>query len=238
MPTQARLKAEVVQRLRAGHGFALATLNLDHLAKMAAAPAFAQIYAQQDFVVADGRPVVALSRLAGTPVELMPGSDLVVPLCRLAQSEGVSVALLGSTDIVLQAAGEALTKQIPGLNIELRYAPPLEFDPDGPDARAVLAQLNAGDVRLCFLALGAPKQERLAVLGRSIAPQVGFISVGAALDFLGGGQKRAPVWMRRTGVEWLWRTIQDPRRMAPRYARCLCILPGHFLQALRQRLGR
>lgn len=65
-------------------GFALATVNLDHLVKMRSSPAFLKAYAAQDFVVADGRPIVWLSQLAQRPVALMPGSDMVLPLCRWA----------------------------------------------------------------------------------------------------------------------------------------------------------
>ena len=93
MATRAALLAEIRRRFDAGEGFALATLNMDHLVKLAASPDFAAIYAAQDLVVADGRPVVALARLAGRQVDLVPGSDLVLPLARTAAAAGVTVAL-------------------------------------------------------------------------------------------------------------------------------------------------
>ena len=88
---------------------------------------------------------------------------------------------------------------------------------------------------LCLLALGAPKQEQLAARGREMTPRTGFASIGAGLDFLGGGQRRAPSWMRRIGIEWLWRALSSPRRMIPRYMRCVAILPGQVTQALKLR---
>ena len=97
---------------------------------------------------------------------------------------------------------------------------------------ADLAESGAG---LCFLALGAPKQEILAARGRRIAPKVGFASIGAGLDFLAGHQTRAPRIVRMLALEWLWRALQSPRRMVPRYAKCFAILPGLTVQALRQR---
>ncbi len=235
MPTRAALMDEVRRRWQAGEGFALATVNLDHLAKMTASRGFAQVYAEQDLVVADGWPVVALSRLAGRPVELMPGSDLVVPLCRLAAGQGVPVALVGSTEQALSDAAGALRRQVPGLTIALCTAPSGGFEPGGEEAAGILRDLAARRVQLCFLALGAPKQEALAARGRGAAPGVGFASIGAGLDFLGGHQTRAPRWMRRVGLEWLWRMLGNPVRMVPRYARSAAVLPVQALKALRLR---
>lgn len=235
MPSRSALLGEVRNRLRAGEGFALATVNLDHLAKMTVSPEFARVYAAQDLVVADGWPVVALSRLAGRRVDLMPGSDLVLPLCRLAAEEGAPVALVGSTEQALSDAAEALQGQVPGLSIVLSIAPSGVFDPDGEEADRILRRLDDTGVQLCFLALGAPKQESLAARGRSLAPAVGFASIGAGLDFLGGHQIRAPRWMRRLGLEWMWRMLSSPARMVPRYARSAAVLPVQAVRALRLR---
>lgn len=235
IPSGGALRAECLRRWQAGEGFALATLNLDHLVKLSRDAEFARAYAGQDLVVADGRPVVALARLAGRPVDLLPGSDLVVPLARLATEAGQRVALVGATAPVLETAAETLRARVPGLDLGFCHAPEFGFDPDGAAAEAILRRLDAEGIGLCFLALGAPKQERLARRGRALAPRCGFASVGAGLDFLGGGQRRAPRWMRRIGLEWLWRMGTDPLRLAPRYAACAAILPGLAIQAWRLR---
>ena len=117
----------------------------------------------------------------------------------------------------------------------MQQAPAYGFDPAGAEANALLAQANALGPCFCFLALGAPKQERFAARGRELAPQGGFASVGAGLDFLGGHQRRAPFWVRRIALEWLWRALSNPRRMIPRYAKCAAILPGQVVAAWRQR---
>ena len=235
MQTRAALFRAVAERFTRGEGFTLATLNLDHLTKLPRDTAFAEAYDAQDFIVADGRPVVWLSRLAGEEVELMPGSDLVLPLCAEAARAQVSVALLGSSDPALKAAAEVLEARVPGLRIVHHHAPAFGFDPAGPDADAALRALAESGAGLCFLALGAPKQEVLAARGRALAPHVGFASIGAGLDFLAGHQSRAPRWMRDLALEWLWRALQSPRRLVPRYARCFSILPGLVVRALRQR---
>lgn len=235
IPTPAALETEISRRLTAREGFALATINLDHLVKLRASPDFTRAYAAQDLVIADGWPIVALSRLAGRPVDLMPGSDMVVPLCRWAARSGARVALVGSTDETLEVARAALIARVPGLDIAYTHAPPMGFDPGGAAADAVLSDLSANDIALCLVALGAPKQELFAAYGRDVSPAIGFASIGAGLDFLSGRQVRAPRLMRRLGLEWLWRALSSPRRLIPRYTRCLAILPGEVLRALRLR---
>lgn len=236
-PDRAALLASVRARLRAGEGFALATLNLDHLVKLEHDAKFRAAYAAQDLVVADGNPVVWLSRLARRPVALVPGADLVVPLVRLAADLDVPVALVGSTPQALARAAEGLRAQVPGLKVALELAPPMGFDPDSDGARAVLEQVAAAGAGLCLLALGAPKQEALAARGRSVAPGIGFASIGAGLDFIAGAQRRAPDWVRRLALEWLWRMLGNPARLGLRYLRCALVLPRHARAAWRLRRG-
>ncbi|MDT8857329.1 WecB/TagA/CpsF family glycosyltransferase [Paracoccaceae bacterium Fryx2] len=236
LPDRAALESVVAARLSARQGFALATINLDHLVKLARSDRFRRAYAAQDLVVADGNPIIWLSRLAGRPVALVPGSDMVVPLARLAVRGGVAVALVGSTPDALHAAAQRLQTLVPGLRIVLTLSPPFGFDPEGPAAEAIMAEVVAAGAGLCLLALGAPKQELFAARARIIAPHVGFVSIGAGLDFLAGRQRRAPVWMRRLALEWLWRLALDPARLLPRYAACAAVIPGQMVAALRLRL--
>lgn len=231
----AALLREIGARLDSGRGFAVATLNLDHLVKLRRSATFRAAYAQQDMVVADGNPVVWLSRLAGQPVALVPGSDMVLPVAAAAAAAGRPLALVGSTADSLERAAEAMERAVPGLVVAARISPPMGFDPDSDEAEAILTGLAAQGVGLVFVALGAPKQECFAARGRTLAPGMGFVSIGAGLDFLSGKQQRAPRWMRLLALEWLWRALGDPARMVPRYAACAAILPGETLAALRQR---
>ncbi|WP_235857873.1 WecB/TagA/CpsF family glycosyltransferase [Marimonas lutisalis] len=236
LPDAAALQQAVRARFRAGEGFALATINLDHLVKLRSDAGFRAAYQAQDFVVADGNPIVWLSRLAGRPVRLVPGSDMVMPLARLAAEEGVKVGFVGSTEASLSAAAQAMQSAVPGLEIVARIAPPMGFDPSGAGADEVLEEVRASGARLVFLALGAPKQEMLAARGRAVAPELGFASIGAGLDFLSGEQRRAPKWVRAIAMEWAWRMLSAPVRLGPRYAKCFAILPGHSLRAVLARL--
>ena len=237
VPDRAALLAALADCLAAGRGFAVATLNLDHIVKLGRDPAFAAAYRAQSHVVADGHPVVWLRRLAGRPVALVPGSELIAPLAALAAAAAAPVAFLGSREAVLAAAGARLAADHPGLRIAAAVAPPMGFDPEGPEADAALDRLAAAGARLVFLALGAPKQERLAARGLARHPGMGFVSIGAGLDFIAGHQRRAPRWVRRLALEWLWRMATDPRRLAARYAACLAALPGLALAARGMRQG-
>ena len=233
--TSAALFQALRARFAKGQGFALATLNLDHLTKLPRNAGFAAAYHAQDLIVADGRPVVWLSQLAKQPVALMPGSDLIIPLCELAAEQSLPIAFFGSDEEALHGAAAALRARVSGLEICHIAAPPMGFDPESAEADTALRNIANSGARLCFLALGAPKQEMLAARGREIAPGVGFASVGAGLDFLAGRQRRAPKWMRMLALEWFWRALQSPARMVPRYARCFAILPRLTLEAWRAR---
>lgn len=224
----------VERRLSDGQGFALATLNVDHLQRLAEDTAFARAYAAHDLICADGNPIVWLTRLAGNPVSLVPGSDLVVPLMQLAARRDFKVALIGSSDDSLRKAGERLMQLAPGLSIALQRSPGFPFDPDGPEADAIIEDLRRSGARLCLLALGAPRQERFAIRARDAVPGLGLASIGAGLDFLSGHQKRAPLIFRRAKLEWLWRMLSNPKRLAARYARGFTILPAHAVEAMRQ----
>ena len=135
-------------------------------------------------------------------------------------------------------AAKRLLAAHPGLALVARIAPPQGFEPGGATGDTVLRQLADSGARLCFLALGAPKQEILAARGHGMLPEVGFVSIGAGLDFIAGSQKRAPLWVRRIAMEWVWRLALSPRRLARRYLDCALILPGLALSAWRARLSK
>lgn len=235
VPNREALLESVQSRLTAREGFALATINLDHLVKLRSSEAFRRVYAEQDFVVADGNPIVWLSHVASRPVELAPGSDLVLPLAWVAAERGVSIALIGATVPVLEAAGAVLQEQVPGLKIVAKLVPSQNFDPEGAEAAHLLSELVDSGAGLALLALGAPRQETFAARGRALLPYVGFVSIGAGLDFLAGSQQRAPRWVQRIAMEWLWRMLSNPGRLARRYLHCALLLPRLLVAALHQR---
>ncbi|TNC50399.1 WecB/TagA/CpsF family glycosyltransferase [Rubellimicrobium rubrum] len=237
VPEAAALLAEVENRLSSGQGFAIATLNLDHLVKLASDKAFRDAYAKHDLVTADGNPIVWLARAADCPVQLIPGADLIRPVLTTVADFGLPVGFVGSTSETLVAAQEALMRDVQGLDVRGRWAPPMGFDPVGAEAEKILDEIAECGVRLVLVALGAPKQEQFAALGRLRHPKLGFLSIGAGLDFFAGTQRRAPIWVRRMALEWLWRMFLSPRRLALRYLDCALVLPAHLMRALALRAG-
>jgi N-acetylglucosaminyldiphosphoundecaprenol N-acetyl-beta-D-mannosaminyltransferase len=239
VPTEAELLARVSGCLDEGRGFAIATLNLDHVVKLRRNRAFGAAYRSHSFVVADGNPIVWMARLAGRgDVRLVPGSELIAPLASLAAKKHAAIALFGSTEDVLNHAAKRLEADHPGLKVVCRLSPPYGFDPASAAADAALDQIAASGARLCFLALGAPKQEVLAARGLARQPALGFVSIGAGLDFIAGHQVRAPVWVRKVAMEWLWRMLGNPRRLARRYLDCALVLPGLAGAAISQRFRK
>lgn len=238
MPSTEALMTELERCLRTRQGFTLATLNLDHLVKIGRDPAFRAAYARHKLITADGNPIVWLCRLAGQDVSLVPGANLVEPVVELATQCDVKVAFLGSTPEALDAAAGALATRHPGLQIAAQISPQMGFDPEGPEAASAIEALRASGAGLVFLALGAPKQEIFAARAQEALPWLGFLSIGAGLDFLAGTQTRAPELVQRLALEWLWRLLQNPGRLARRYLACFAILPRAGVVALKSRYTR
>ncbi len=216
---------EIVEAAARGESFAAFTLNLDHLDKLKRDPRFQAAYAHARFVTADGAPVAFLASRQGTRIERTTGADLVIPLACAAAKRGLPIYLFGTRTEVLDGAADVLAAHAgAGLAIAGKSSPERDFDPEGPAADAALDAIAASGARLCFVALGAPKQELFAARAVARGVRVGFIGIGAGLDFLVGAQVRAPLFMQKTGLEWFWRLANDPVRLAQRYGRCALVL--------------
>lgn len=235
IPDRERLLFTIEDRLASDRGFALATLNLDHLQKLTSDHAFQRAYAAHDLVVADGNPIVWLSRLAGKPVSLVPGSELVHPLCQIAAQHSAPVSIICGDENTGRLAAQRLREKHKGLETALVIAPGFPFDPEGAEADKIIDRLAQSPTRLCFLAVGAPRQERFAAYAAARLPHIGFASIGAGIDFIAGQQQRAPKAFQAAKMEWFWRMMSNPKRLAPRYAKCALLLPQEAMKAARQR---
>jgi exopolysaccharide biosynthesis WecB/TagA/CpsF family protein len=224
VPTQSDALTSIMDAVQQKRGFSVCTLNLDHLVKLRQSAAFREAYRAAAFVTADGVPVAWLARRSGAKVEVATGADLVIPLAQKAAEANVGVYLFGSRPEVLAAAGDVLNTACSGrLNVAGRASPSGQFDPNGPEADAAIDAMMASGAGLCFVALGAPKQEIFAARALARGARIGFVSIGAGLDFLTGQQVRAPMVFRNLGIEWIWRLGQNPRRMFKRYFDCALV---------------
>lgn len=239
IPDQASLLQDLETRLLAGEGFSVATLNLDHAVKLKQNPAFRAAYAAQTHVTADGNPIIWLLRLSGQRgVHLVTGSDSIQPAVALAARLGVPLGLFGSVEASLQTAATRLQKTYPGLEVPFQMSPAMGFDPEGADADAAIESIRQSGARMVLLALSAPKQEIFAIRAHQKLPGVGFLSIGASIDFVSGFQKRAPTWARNARIEWLWRLVRSPKRLGKRYLACIAAMPRLCIAALRHRSGK
>jgi len=230
---------EIVQSAKRSESFSVFTLNLDHLDKLRRSQPFRKAYSTARYITADGAPITMLASRQGARIERTTGSDLIVPLAMAAAQQNVPVYLYGTTMSVLASASAYLIQHAPNLRIAGIESPPHGFDPEGAQADEALDRIAASGTGLCLVALGAPKQEQFAARAVERKINVGFVCIGAGLDFLAGTQTRAPRFMQRYGLEWAWRLATNPRRLAVRYARCALVLSEIILLTpMKARFGR
>jgi len=206
-----------IDRAINGIGFTFFTLNLDHLCKRRQLDSFRGCYDRATMISADGAPIVWLARSVRAPISRTTGADLVRPMVAAAARHGISVFFFGTSNEVLTTAIARLKDEFPSLIVAGYEAPPMGFDPFSTAACEAADRIAASGAGLCFVALGAPKQEIFADAAFERCKTVGFFAVGAALDFIAGHQTRAPEFMSRNGLEWLWRLMKNPTRLFQRY---------------------
>lgn len=216
--TEERCVRHVLDELDAGRGGWVVTPNLDILRRCTREPAFAAMVDRADVVVADGMPLVWASRLQRTPLpQRIAGSDMIFSLCGGAAERGRSVFLLGGAPGTAEAAADVLREQYSSLRIAGWHCPPFGFEGDEGQMQQIRAALREARPDIVFVALGSPKQEHLIKSVRNEAPGAWWLGIGVTFSFVSGDLARSPRWMRRTGLEWVHRLIQEPRRLARRY---------------------
>lgn len=164
----------------------------------------------------DGQPLSIVSRRRGyRQAQRVPGPDLMPAILNLSQEKGYTHYFYGSTEQTLTKLEKVLLARYPKLRIVGMYAPPFRKLTQAEDEEAV-RRINDSGADFIWVALGAPKQEKWMYGHRHKVNGV-MIGVGAAFDFLAGTTKRAPMWMQKLCMEWVFRIMQDPGRMLPRY---------------------
>jgi len=194
------------------------TPNAQHLVLLQDDDAFREIYAGAMLSVADGMPLVWASRWLGTPLpERVNGTDLFVALCARAAERGHRIFLFGGRPGAADAAGAELQRRYPRLIVAGTCCPPFGFEADRAELERLDQLVRSARPDLLFVGLGAPKQERW-IASRALALGVPVsLGIGVSFEFVGGMVRRAPGWMQRIGLEWLYRLISEPRRLWRRY---------------------
>jgi N-acetylglucosaminyldiphosphoundecaprenol N-acetyl-beta-D-mannosaminyltransferase len=230
---------DAIERLvRAGRGGTVLTPNVDHVVQAERHAGLRHAYAAADLRLADGMPVLWAAALLGRPLPAkVSGSDLVIPLARRAARSGWRLWILGGAPGVAERAAAALERET-GVRVAGTDAAQVAADGDGPAARAAAERIRAARPDLVLVALGAPKQELWMQRHRALLAPAVAVGVGAGIAFVAGAARRAPRWMSRCGLEWLYRLLHEPRRLWRRYLVDDPRFAAIVLRELRARLGR
>ncbi|HEY3593934.1 MAG TPA: WecB/TagA/CpsF family glycosyltransferase [Polyangiaceae bacterium] len=208
---------QIERLVEAGKGGTVFTPNVDHVVQVEKNLTFRSAYADVDLSLVDGQPLVWASRLLGSPLpEKISGSDLILPVVQRAAERKWRVYLIGGPPGVAEEAANVMRQRF-DVNIAGVDAPRVGADGVAVDEAAVLGRLQEAKPHIVLAAFGAPKQELfMHRIAERIRPAVS-LGIGASLDFVAGRVKRAPRWMSKSGLEWLYRLSQEPRRLARRY---------------------
>ena len=216
----------------------LATANVDFIVQALHDPELRRILFDAHLVLCDGTPILWASRWLGNPLpERVTGSDLVPKLLAEAERNGWRVFFFGGTEASVATAAANVRQKHPRLQLVGAYAPPFTslLEMDHAD---VLRRIRAAQPDVLLVALGCPKQEKWIRMQYQAAGVPVSIGVGATIDFLAGIVSRAPVWMQRSGLEWIYRLGQEPRRLFRRYATDLRIFGWEIFRQWRQLRAR
>jgi exopolysaccharide biosynthesis WecB/TagA/CpsF family protein len=202
---------------------AVASANLDHIHHFGATGAHRAVIDPDSadvewLVLLDGAPLVRQTALlTGADWPLLAGSDLLPGILATAEDAGATVGFLGGLPTTHEILGKILAQRHPGLKVAGMWAPPRAELTDPARAAALAGAIAAVGVDLLVVSLGKPRQEQwIQRYGRESGARV-LLAFGASADFLAGTARRAPAWVRRFGIEWLYRLVREPRRLARRY---------------------
>jgi exopolysaccharide biosynthesis WecB/TagA/CpsF family protein len=210
---------ELMQRLDAGMVF---TLNPDHLYHLQRNPAFFSAYRKADFITSDSKYVYwSLGWIGRRIREKVSGSDIVPTFCHYHRDNpDVKVFLLGAAPGIAQKARERINRREGSQVVVGAHGPSMNFVKDPAEIADVIQMINDSGATVLIVGLGAPKQEIWMDRYRSAMPKVKvFMGVGATIDYEADAVVRAPRWMTRNGLEWVYRITTEPKRYWRRYLR-------------------
>ncbi len=198
----------------------IVTPNVDHVVQFQSNEHFQNAYQHASLVVTDGRPVVWAANFLGQSIpETVPGSDLVPAIFDYAEinKKRIKVFLLGAMPGVADRAASNIAEQWPTVEVVGTLSPDFGFDKNDNDSIEICKAINASGAEVLVLGLGGPKQELWITKYASQTKVDVALCVGATIDFIANEKPRAPVWMRKLGLEWLHRMLSEPKRLVKRY---------------------
>jgi len=208
--------AAIIVWARAGESRYVCVATVNNVMEAYDSPEFQSVMNAADLVTSDGMPLVWALRVLGIRnASRVYGPDLMPLVMAAAEREGLSVGFYGATPEVLAKLEARAHKLYPRLKIAYVHAPPFRTLTKEEDEKTVTEIRGAG-VRILFVGMSTPKQEIWMAAHRERLPCV-MMGVGAAFDFFSGTKLQAPRWMQRSGLEWFFRLLMEPRRLWRRY---------------------
>jgi len=196
------------------------TPNVDHMMKLQRDEAFYWCYKKADYVVLDSRVILYLLRLFGVRLQgVVPGSELLPAYCQHHKdNQDVRLFLLGGMAPVAQRAAENLNLKAGRQMVVGALSPSYGFEKKPEEVTQIINSINSSGANVLVVGVGAPKQEKWLFAHREALPNIQVaMALGAALDFEAETKARAPRWMQKMGLEWLFRFLLEPARMGKRY---------------------
>jgi len=215
----------------------IVTPNVDHLMKLQKDTEFQEVYKNADHVVLDSRVIYYLLKLTGSKIKgVIPGSELLPAFYEYHKdNEDIKIFLLGAKDGVAEIAQKNINEKVNREIIVGTYSPPFGFEKDKKENQLIIDTINNSDANVLAIGVGAPKQEKWINNNYDKLENITMaMSIGATIDFEAGKIKRAPNAFRKTGMEWLYRLMSEPKRLWRRYL--LEDLPFFFL-FIKQKVG-
>ncbi|HEY9853033.1 MAG TPA: WecB/TagA/CpsF family glycosyltransferase [Leptolyngbyaceae cyanobacterium] len=211
-------KVELLEKLEIG-GIVF-TPNVDHLIKLQKDREFYKIYNNATYKVCDSQIVMYASKFLGTPIqEKISGSDLFPAFYNYYKDdENVKIFLLGAAEGIAKKAQEEINKKVGRQIIVGAYSPSFGFENNEKECQQIIEIIKESGATVLAVGVGAPKQEKWIVKYKDSLPNIKtFLAIGATIDFEAGHKPRAPQWMSKAGIEWLYRLSSEPRRLWKRY---------------------
>ncbi|GAB1543042.1 WecB/TagA/CpsF family glycosyltransferase [Scytonema sp. NUACC21] len=209
---------ELLEKLR--FGGVVFTPNVDHLIKLQSDREFYRIYQEADYRVCDSQILMYASKFLGNSIkEKIPGSDLFPAFYHYYKNdEKIKIFLLGGFGNVAHKAQQKINSKVGRNMVVATYSPSFGFEKNEEECQKIVSMINSSGATVLAVGVGAPKQEMWIVKYRNQLKNIKtFFAIGATINFEAGVVERAPKWMSKVGLEWLYRLSCEPRRLWKRY---------------------
>lgn len=221
------------QHLKENNGMQIVTINPEMIALGKKDDEFARVLNGADLIIPDGVGIKIALKIKGINQENIPGIEFAKKLIELCALEGYSIGLLGAKENVVQLAAKNLRTEYENLNIT--YIRNGYFDKQ--EEEIIKQEIVAMSPKVVLVALGAPKQEFINAELKGKMPNTIFIGVGGSFDVWSGITKRAPKFWQNLGLEWLYRTIKEPKRFKRIFPTLPLFIVRVIIETIREKLG-